>query len=240
MNIVNYIPIVTTLFSIYFLIVLYAHWASNKQAMHIFWWMLGVLFYGAGTVTESINTLAGFSVSNFKAWYILGALLGGAPLAQGTVYLFMKKKTANALSVVLVTVVVITAILVILSPVHPDLIQNNRLTGKILDWRFIRFITPFINIYAFIFLVGGAVYSAVTYFRNKNYKNRFAGNVLIALGGLLPGIGGSFTKFGYVEVLYITELIGLCLIFSGYFVIRRDSKPSLWKEQVYSDAVATS
>ena len=240
MNIVNYIPIVTTLFSIYFLIVLYAHWASNKQAMHIFWWMLGVLFYGAGTVTESINTLAGFSVSNFKAWYILGALLGGAPLAQGTVYLFMKKKTANALSVVLVTVVVITAILVILSPVHPDLIQNNRLTGKILDWRFIRFITPFINIYAFIFLVGGAVYSAVTYFRNKNYKNRFAGNVLIALGGLLPGIGGSFTKFGYVEVLYITELIGLCFIFAGYFVIRRDSKPSLWKEQVYSDAVATS
>ena len=113
MNIVNYIPIVTTLFSIYFLIVLYAHWASNKQAMHIFWWMLGVLFYGAGTVTESINTLAGFSVSNFKAWYILGALLGGAPLAQGTVYLFMKKRTANVLSVVLVTVVVITAILVI-------------------------------------------------------------------------------------------------------------------------------
>lgn len=90
--------------------------------MHIFWWMLGILFYGAGTVTESVNTLAGFSVPNFKAWYILGALLGGAPLAQGTVYLFLKRKTANILSVLLVTVVIITTILVILSPVHPELI----------------------------------------------------------------------------------------------------------------------
>ena len=104
-----------------------------------------------------------------------------------------------------------------------------------MDWRFIRFITPFINIYAFIFLVGGAVYSAITYFKNNNYNNRFLGNVLIALGGLLPGIGGSFTKFGYVEVLYVTELIGLCFIFFGYLVIRKDSKPSLWKEQIHPD-----
>lgn len=238
MIIIDYFPIATTLFSIYFLTVLYKHWAYNKQAMHIFWWMLGVLFYGAGTITESINTLAGFSVPNFKAWYILGALLGGAPLAQGTVYLFMKRKTADGLSILLLTVVAVTAVLVMLSPVHPDLIQNNRLTGKILDWRFIRFITPFINIYAFVFLVGGAAYSAFTYFKNRNFKNRFAGNVLIALGGLLPGIGGSFTKFGYVEVLYITELLGLCLIFTGYFVIRRDTIPSLWKKQVYSDTAA--
>ena len=122
MSFVNYIPIATTLFCIYFLAVLYRHWASNKRAMHIFWWMLGILFYGAGTVTESVNTLAGFSVPNFKAWYILGALLGGAPLAQGTVYLFLKRKTANILSVLLVTVVIITTILVILSPVHPELI----------------------------------------------------------------------------------------------------------------------
>jgi hypothetical protein len=42
------------------------------------------------------------------------------------------------------------------------------------------------------------------------------GNVAIALGGLLPGIGGTFTRFGYVEVLYVTELAGLLLIYLGY------------------------
>jgi hypothetical protein len=39
------------------------------------------------------------------------------------------------------------------------------------------------------------------------------------LGGLLPGFGGSFTKFGYVEVLYVTELLGNLLIYFGYLVI---------------------
>ncbi|MGH7532920.1 MAG: hypothetical protein ACREL4_06495, partial [Gemmatimonadales bacterium] len=40
--------------------------------------------------------------------------------------------------------------------------------------------------------------------------------VYIAVGGLLPGIGGTFTRFGHVEVLYVTELIGLVLIFVGF------------------------
>jgi hypothetical protein len=231
MSWIHYIPIVTTLFSIYFLVILYRHWQQKKEAMHIFWWMLGVLFYGAGTITESVNTLAGFSVANFKAWYILGALLGGAPLAQGTVYLLLKRKTANILSVILITIVLGAAVLVILSPVHPELIENNRMTGKILEWKFVRFITPFINLYAFTFLVGGAIYSAIKYANDKQFRNRFLGNICIAVGGLLPGIGGSFTKFGFIEVLYVTEFIGLLFIFIGYQVIKEDRSASLHANQ---------
>jgi hypothetical protein len=202
--------------------------------MHVFWWMLGVLFYGAGTVTESINTLAGFSIINFKAWYILGALLGGAPLAQGTVYLLLKKRTADIISIILVTIVLVTTLLIILSPVHPEFIINNRMTGKILEWKFIRYITPFINIYAFLFLVGGAVYSAFKYAKNRKFRNRFLGNVCIAVGGLLPGIGGSFTKFGYIEVLYVTELIGLLFVYSGYVIIKKDHESSIHANQLFS------
>jgi hypothetical protein len=40
--------------------------------------------------------------------------------------------------------------------------------------------------------------------------------VAIAIGGILPGIGGTFTRFGHVEVLYVTELIGLVVIWVGY------------------------
>lgn len=58
------------------------------------------------------------------------------------------------------------------------------------------------------------------------------GNIAIALGGLLPGIGGSFTKFGYTEVLYVTEFIGLACIFYGYWVIRHDRKTSLHGPQL--------
>jgi hypothetical protein len=232
MEFINYIPIVTTLFGIYFFFILFSHWKNSRSSQHVFWWMIGVLTYVAGTITESINVLAGFSIINFKAWYITGALLGGAPLAQGTVYLLCKRKTANILTAVLITVTISASVLVILSPINTELISG-KLSGKLLGWKFIRYLTPFINLYAFIFLVGGAIYSAVKYARTKEYKKRFTGNLLIAIGGLLPGIGGSFTKFGYVEVLFVTELIGLIFIYFGYKVIRGDSEASLHSNQRY-------
>lgn len=42
------------------------------------------------------------------------------------------------------------------------------------------------------------------------------GNIFIAVGAILPGIGGSFTVFGHTEVLYVTEFIGIILIYVGY------------------------
>src|SRR5215813_9773188 len=95
---VYYIPLFTCTVSIIFSIQLYRHWKTKKQSLYLFWWMLGVLTFGAGTFTESFNTLMGWHEWNFKAWYITGALLGGAPLAQGTVYLLLKRRTANILT----------------------------------------------------------------------------------------------------------------------------------------------
>lgn len=52
--------------------------------------------------------------------------------------------------------------------------------------------------------------------RRETY-HRYVGNVLIAIGVLLPGIGGTFTRFGHTEVLYVTELIGLLFIYAGFY-----------------------
>lgn len=227
----HYIPIATTLFCVFFFIELLQHWRKNTASLHVLWWTIGIFFYGAGTVTESIHVLAGYSPVNFRVWYIFGALLGAAPLAQGTVYLLLKKRTANILSAVLVAVILTASMLVLLSPLKPVTETGGRLGGKLLEWSYIRAITPFINIYAFIFLVGGAVYSAVLYYRTVIDKSKFWGNVLIASGGLLPGIGGAASKFGHIEVLYITEFIGICLIHAGYQKMKESSAPSVHVNQ---------
>ena len=57
------------------------------------------------------------------------------------------------------------------------------------------------------------------------------GNTLIAIGALLPGIGGAFTRAGYVEVLYVTELVGLVLIWAGYWAIAGDAEESIHIQQ---------
>jgi len=79
---------------------------------------------------------------------------------------------------------------------------DQRLTGRVFAWQWARGFSPLLDLYAFIFLFGGAVCSAIQYSEIEKGRIRFLGNILIAIGTLLPGIGGTFTRFGYVEVLY--------------------------------------
>jgi hypothetical protein len=212
---VHYIPIFTTLLALGFAVVLFQRYGERDRP-YLLWWGIGMLTYAAGTITESLTTLTGWHEGVFRAWYITGALLGGAPLAQGTVYLLLPKRVADRLTVVLVTAVVAGAVCVLLSPVDYGLVEAHRLSGKVLVWRWVRYLSPFINLYALLFLVGGAVLSALRYARQRETRHRVLANVAIAAGGVLPGIGGTFTRFGHVEVLYVTEFLGLLLIALGY------------------------
>ncbi len=219
--IVEYIPIITTIFSIYFTREIYAHYLRHKTP-YLLWWTIGVITFGLGTLSESINVLFGWNEINLKFWYIVGALMGGYPLAQGSVYLLMNKKFANLSSWLFVIVIFIGSFFVILTPIQIPTDFDYKLTGSIFQWKWVRYFSPFINIYAFIFLVGGAIYSAYRYYNLKDKNARFKGNVFIAIGGLLPGIGGTMTRMGHVNVLFVTELIGLVLIYFGYSIIKTD------------------
>lgn len=231
MSFIYFIPIATFTLSLIFSYILFRHYRNKPGTTYILWWLIGVLTYGAGTFTESFNTLHGWATLNFRIWYITGALLGGAPLAQGSVYLLLKKKPADILSVVLVTVVLIASVAVLRSPINYALVEPGRMSGKVFEWQWVRFFSPFINLYAVIFLVGGAIISAIKYFKKTGTSTRFWGNVLIAVGAILPGIGGSFTRLGYVEVLYVTEFLGLLLIIIAYFRMRTESAESVHLNQ---------
>ncbi len=213
---VSYIPIATTLIALLFAPVVYRRWLERRSGPHLLWWSAGILLYGVGTLTESLTTLFGWNEVVFRSWYISGALLGGAPLAQGTVYLMFPRKLADRLSVLLVTAIVVASTVVILSPINYDLVETHRLTGRVMEWRQARLFSPFINLYAASFLIGGAAVSAWRFRKDATARHRFVGNVFIALGALLPGIGGAATRFGHTEVLYIMEFVGLILIWVGY------------------------
>jgi len=219
-ELVHYLPIGTTLLAAVFGTILLRRFLLKKSALHLLWWGLGVVAYGIGTTLESSVTLFGNSVFQTKAWYIAGALLGGYPLAQGSAYLLASKKTADRLTWITLPFIGIVALLVLLSPVVPEALEPYRPTGSVIGWTWVRALTPFINLYAVGFLVGGAIYSAWKYARSRGvgYGQRAIGNVFIALGGILPGVGGTMAKTGIVEALYIGEFLGLILIWIGFVV----------------------
>jgi hypothetical protein len=219
---VHYLPILTTLFSVYFLTDIGGRYL-RKGGRHLLWWAIGVFTYGLGTLFEAWITLFGNSPMLNKGWYVAGAILGGYPLAQGSVYLHFSRRTANILTAVTLPFIIVSSILVLLSPVDENLLQTFRPSGASLQWQWVRLLTPFINTYSAIFLIGSAFYSAIRYAKVENGKNRAIGNAFITIGALLPGIGGGMAKAGMVEALYVGEFIGIILIYIGYRLCLADN-----------------
>ncbi|HEX6222332.1 MAG TPA: hypothetical protein VF115_14675 [Acidimicrobiia bacterium] len=231
LNLVHYLPVVTTVVAALFASVLYRHWKRKPGARYLLWWMIGVALYGVGTLTEAITTVFGWSEPVFRSWYVAGALLGAAPLAQGTVYLLLPRRIADRLAVAVITYIAIASAFVVATPLLTDLVESHRLSGEVMEWQWVRLFSPLVNLYAVVFLIGGAIWSALRYRRQGISGSRVRGNVLIAVGAILPGIGGSFARAGVVEVLYVTELIGLLLIWAGYRAIAGDTSPSVHAAQ---------
>ena len=105
---IDYIPILTTILSLYFFIEIFKHYLSRKKK-YLLWWMIGVATFGLGTLSESLHPIIGYNEFNLRFWYIIGALLGGFPLAQGTVYLLFSKKFANRTSLLFIPYILIAA-----------------------------------------------------------------------------------------------------------------------------------
>ncbi|HSG98572.1 MAG TPA: hypothetical protein VLB27_00890, partial [candidate division Zixibacteria bacterium] len=159
------------------------------------------------------------------------------PLAQGTVYLLLKRKTAHILSLILIAAFAFGSIVVILSPTDMSLIAGGAPQGKALLWSWVRAVSPFINTYAVIFLVGGAIYSAIHYRKMPEMRNRTIGNWLIAIGAILPGIGGMSSRLGHTEVLYVAEIVGILMIFFGYRRCSIDPRPQGHPARLSSEPV---
>lgn len=212
---VLHLPILTTILAALFSAELFSRY-RQKGGPHLLWWGIGTATYALGTLTEALTTTRGWHPLVFRVWYVAGAFLGGYPLAQGSIYLLMKRRFADLSAAIVTSLIALAAVLVFLTPLDATRAEAHRLSGRVIEWQWVRLISPFINLYSVAFLVGGAIVSALRFRRSPDLRNRYLGNVLIAMGAILPGIGGSLTRFGYVEALYVTELVGLVLIYRGY------------------------
>lgn len=222
MSSLHYLPIFTTIISIIFGTIVIKRALSREGAWHLWWWGVGIALYGVGTFTESWITLLGWNPTIFKSWYISGALFGGAPLAQGTIWFLLKPKTAKWLTIFFLIYSAIASIAIIMSPLNTELVNPHLPNGDVFVWQWVRLFSPLINTYALIFLLGGAFLSALRFWKafktteNRIARDRFLGNLSIALGALLPGLGGIASRLGQTQWLYLGEIIGILLIWVGF------------------------
>ncbi len=218
----HYIPILSTLVSFAFAVAVLNRYRVRKGT-HLLLWGIGLILYGLGTLSEVILGFT-FNALVLKIWYLSGAMLTAAWLGQGTIFLLVRRSgVATGLAVFLVVLSLASLVLILAAPVsgaaaaydvsqpisgqYKEILSRN---GAIIA------LTIFLNLYGTVGLVGGALYSAYLFWRKRVLAYRMWGNFLIAAGALMPAMAGSFIKAGLVDWLYLSELIGVVLMYVGF------------------------
>jgi len=221
MNFMNTIlPFLSGLVSFSFaIVILRRYW--QRKGLHLLLWGIGMVFYGIGGFCEGYYGAFGWNPLVFRMWYLFGAILVAAWLGQGTVYLLAKKTWAHGMMIILILGSIYGAFKVIGAELDPTLMTTSLHTGSEMSGHAIvtpgvRSLTPFFNLFGTVALVGGAAYSAWIFFKKRVLLHRSIGNILIAVGALLPAFGGTFSRMGFSGALYVTEFLGAILIFIGF------------------------
>jgi hypothetical protein len=205
-----------------------------RGGAHQLMWGLGLVLYFIGGLSEVLLSF-GWNDLAFRMWYWSGALLVPPVLGQGTLHLLVRKRYVATVLSIVVGVIALASLAWILSvPLDASKFAPGSDLGRFLteSYRLIlpespirRILPPVLNGYGTLLLVGGAVYSAYLFLRKQILPNRVLGNVLIALGGLIPAAGGALIKLaetvpalseGASVFKYLGILIGVLLLFIGF------------------------
>src|SRR5512136_1973116 len=196
----HYLPILTTIITFVFAAAVFSRF-RDRHGAHLLLWGIGLVLYGIGALTEVI-LLFTFNPLALKLWYLCGAMLTAAWLGQGTVNLLVRRRGfATTLNYALLIVGALAVVLVFMAPVTPAAASYNPAVPLSSQYQeiltrsgIIILLTILLNIYGTITLVGGAIYSAFIFWRKHVLFNRMIGNILIALGALMPAMGGAFIR----------------------------------------------
>ncbi len=181
----------------------------ERGGMHLLMWGLGMLLYFLAGLCETALSF-GWNDLAFRLWYWSGAMMVPPVLAQGTLWLLRRKNPWTPATTAVIAFLGFAALIWALSiPLDASRFSPGGDLARFLteSYRAIlpanpprgevsvrQILPPVLNIYGTLVLTGGAVYSAFLFLRKAIMPNRMFGNILIAVGGLLPALGGTLIK----------------------------------------------
>lgn len=210
-----YFPLITCIVSLIFAVTVLDQYFARRKPFQLLW-AIGLFMYAVAAFTEFYAGVYGVSAFILRLWYYIGAILVAAYMGMGTLYLLMKRRAAHMVMAILGIASLYAGVRIFTANI--DVSGLTKLTGigvMPVDVRAI--LAPLFNAFGTFALVGGAIYSAWIFWRKRILPHRVLSNILIALGALLPALGGTHLTFvGNLNVLFIFELAGVIIMFLGF------------------------
>jgi hypothetical protein len=212
-------PIISTVFSALCAVVLLRDQVRRPRPDKLVWAIAFTMFALAAGADAAGHTF-GWTTELARLYYATGPALVVMFLAIGELYLLFPKNMGRFApgATLLLTAVWVTTVLS--APIDMTRLEED-------GWEAIErgsamvALTVAINSIGTTIIVGGLAWSIWRFWRSGLHRNRMIGCALIAIGTVSVGAGGTLTRLGHYEYLYIAMSIGAALIFFGVLWTRR-------------------
>ncbi len=207
------IPLVSTVVSFVFAVTVLDQFFAHRKLYQLIW-AIGLFMFFIATGSVFWVEAWGMNETAYRLWYLFGAVLVAAYLGMGTLYLLTPRRVAHIIMAILLVASVYAVFRVFTVSIDVTTLQG-----------FSRDTIPqgmrnmyYFNIFGTVALVGGAIYSAWVFWRRRLMSHRVVSNILIAVGAILPALGGTLARFGLssstAHALLI--LLGVVIILIGF------------------------
>jgi hypothetical protein len=201
--------------SLVFASVMGARYLRRRRAYQLAW-TIGLAMFGIAAVAGALARTAGATETEYRVFYLFGAILNVVWLALGTLFLLVPRVARWALWAVL-ALTLIAAVAVFASPVNMSAAVD---TGKGFEHAPLpRLLAGIGSGVGSLVLAGGALWSAWVFLRRRHQGRRALGNVIIAIGVIIAAVGGTAAFTGASGIVEWTNFAGVSLIFIGFLLV---------------------
>ncbi len=188
-------------------------------------WTAGLLIFAAAATCQALGERIGFGAPLFRAFYLLGGVLGVIWLSMGTLFLLAPARVARAASLGLALITLALAVDAAVVPVDAGRLAtaSGVLGDAIAHGSLLQLGAVVLNIVGTLILVGGSGWSAYRLLRRRGGVDRVICNVLLTVGAFVIAAGFSAAKIagGSLDTLGLYEAIGITVMFAGFLSIGR-------------------
>ena len=209
-------PAITAIVAAAFALVVLRQYGGHRKTYQLMW-ATGFAMFAIAAFAGYLAQSSGATETEYRLFYLFGAILNVAWLALGTLYLLAPRSYANTALGIVLGLTVIAAYAVFAAPVDLDAVRLGHPAYP--NGSLARILAALGSGVGSLVLVGGALWSAWVFFSKRHNGRRAIANVIIAVGVFVVAAGGTAAFVGSGNILDYTNLIGLAVIFAGFLLI---------------------